>query len=91
MVAFGAAQRSGETLAVRRALPDVPERMSGRLSYTARLVAHQHWAQHGSGRTAESQPVPAMEVGVSTRTCHPSKRPANGTVSPTSQPAPAYG
>lgn len=62
MAAFGAAQRSGETLAVRRALPDVPERMTGRLSYTARL-AHQHWA-HDSGRGAEVQPVRTMEVGV---------------------------
>ena len=63
MVAFGAAQRCSETLAVRRALPDVPERMTGRLSYTARL-AHQHWAQHDSGRSIEPNPVPAMEVGV---------------------------
>lgn len=63
MVAFGAARRSGETLAVRRALPDVPERMSGRLSYTARL-AHQHWAQHDSDPSIEMHPVPAMEMGV---------------------------
>ena len=61
MVAFGAAQRSDETLAVRQALPDVPERMTGRLSYTARL-AHQHWAHHG--RAAEMRAVPTMEVGV---------------------------
>lgn len=63
MVAFGAAQRSDETLAVRQALPDVPERMTGRLSYTARL-AHQHWAHHDHGRAAEMRAVPTMEVGV---------------------------
>lgn len=43
MVMFGAAIRSGDTIAVRRALPDVPERMAARLSYTARL-AHRRWA-----------------------------------------------
>jgi hypothetical protein len=43
MVNFGAALRSGDSLAVRRALPDIPERMVGRLSHSARL-AHQHWS-----------------------------------------------
>jgi hypothetical protein len=62
MVAFGTAQRSGDILAVRRALPDMPERMTGRLSYTAR-VAHQHWAS----RTTSAVVAPAdlsMEVTV---------------------------
>jgi hypothetical protein len=45
MIMFEAALRSGDTLAVRRALPDVPPRMASRLSYTARL-AHQRWAHH---------------------------------------------
>lgn len=52
MVMFGAATRSGDTLAVRRALPDVPERMASRLSYTAQL-AHRRWAHLGpQGATA---------------------------------------
>jgi hypothetical protein len=63
MVAFGAAMRSEDTLAVRRALPDLPERMVHRLSHTARL-AHQHWAHHPSrATTAPPAPAPAMEVG----------------------------
>jgi hypothetical protein len=65
MVAFGAAVRSDDTLAVRRALPDVPERMVHRLSLTARL-AHQHWAQHPSRDTTATPPAPApaLEVGI---------------------------
>lgn len=43
MVMFGAAIRSGDTLAVRPTLPDVPERMAARLSHTAQL-AHRRWA-----------------------------------------------
>lgn len=64
MAAFGAAQRDGDTLAVRRALPDVPDRLAGRLSHTARL-AHQQWAGH-TPRTsgAASTPSRALEVGV---------------------------
>lgn len=58
MVAFGAAVRSGDTLAVRRALPDVPQRMLGRLSYTARL-AHQHLAR------LPAQPAPRPQVTTS--------------------------
>jgi hypothetical protein len=61
MVAFGAAQRSGDTLAVLRALPDVPERMLGRLSYTARL-AHQHWARLASPPSTSPQIAPSTEV-----------------------------
>jgi hypothetical protein len=47
MVMFGAAQSSGDTLAIRKALPDVPPHMASRLSYTARL-AHQRWAYRQS-------------------------------------------
>ena len=63
MVAFGAAQRSGDTLAVRRALPDVPERMVGRLAYSARL-AHQQWARLGSGPSASQPMAPSTELGM---------------------------
>ena len=62
MVSFGAALRSGDTLAVRRALPDVPDRMTARLSYNARL-AHQHWA-HPATAPAASPAAPSMEVSV---------------------------
>jgi hypothetical protein len=40
MVAFDAGRRAGDTLAVRLALPDIAERRTGRLSYSAR-VAHE--------------------------------------------------
>ncbi len=62
MVMFGAAIRSGDTLAVRRTLPDVPERMTNRLSYTARL-AHQRWAHLGP--QAPTAPEINPTVGVS--------------------------
>jgi hypothetical protein len=45
MVAFDAAHRAGDTLAVRLALPDLPERRVSRLSYSAR-VAHEQF-RHG--------------------------------------------
>jgi hypothetical protein len=64
MVSFGVAVRTDETIAVRRALPDIPERMVGRLSHTARL-AHQHWssaATRNSGAPAAASL--ALEVGV---------------------------
>jgi hypothetical protein len=63
MVAFGAADRSGDTLAVRKALPDVPERMVARLSYTARL-AHQHWARLALQPSTSPQIAPSTEVGL---------------------------
>ena len=59
MVMFGAATSSGDALAVRKALPDVPPRMASRLSYTARL-AHQRWAQLET--PSVEQPV-APEIG----------------------------
>jgi hypothetical protein len=55
MIMFGAAHYSGDALAVRRALPDLPQRMAGRLSYTARL-AHQRWA-HPEPSTGVEQDV----------------------------------
>lgn len=55
MVMFGAAIRSGDTLAVRPTLPDVPERMAARLSYTAQL-AHRRWAS----RIPEAVTTPAL-------------------------------
>jgi hypothetical protein len=60
-VAFGAAVRSGDTLALRRALPDVPQRMLGRLSYTARL-AHQHWAQLAPQVANGHEAAPSLQV-----------------------------
>lgn len=61
MVAFGVALRSGDTIAVRRALPDVPDRMLSRLSWTARLT-HQHYGNHVTAATASS--APSLEVGI---------------------------
>jgi hypothetical protein len=63
MVMFGAAIRSGDTLAVRRALPDVPERMTKGLSYTARL-AHQRWAYLGPQASTAPEISPPMEVSL---------------------------
>ena len=63
MVMFGAAVRSGDTLAVRQALPDVPERMANRLSYTARL-AHQRWAYLGPQASTAPEISPSMEVSL---------------------------
>lgn len=66
MVMFGTAQAHGDTIAVRRALPDVPQRMVRRLSYSAWL-AHQRWATP-EVRTAEQIPTsevsPSIEVGM---------------------------
>ena len=63
MVMFGAATRSGDTLAVRRALPDVPERMAARLSYTARL-AHRRWAYLGTQASTTPELAPATGVSL---------------------------
>ena len=64
MIMFEAAIRSGDALAVRRALPDVPARMASRLSYTARL-AHQRWAHHelpAADQTVSTEIAPSIEV-----------------------------
>ena len=64
LVAFDAARRQGDTLAVRLALPDLPERQLTRLSYSARL-AHERFA-HGlrSVRATGALVEPAMAVGL---------------------------
>jgi hypothetical protein len=64
LVAFDAARRQGDTLAVRLALPDLPERHLTRLSYSARL-AHERFA-HGprSVRATVALVEPAMVVGL---------------------------
>ncbi len=68
MVLFGAAARIEDTLAVRRALPDVPGRMVARLSSTAQL-AHRQWASRDILGTAKAQNLaidlsPSLEVGL---------------------------
>lgn len=63
MIMFGAAARSGDTLAIRRALPDVPPRMAGRLSYTARL-AHERWACQGLDTSTAPEIRPSLQVSL---------------------------
>ena len=68
LVAFDAAQRSAEVIAVRVALPDLPARRAARLSPSAR-VAHERlgqsrlpaWPATASSTTVE----PASPVGMS--------------------------
>jgi hypothetical protein len=62
LVHFDAATRSGDTLAVRLALPDVPVHRLGRLSASARL-AHQHLGV-GSRNPSVSQPGDTMAARV---------------------------
>lgn len=62
MVSFGAAQRSDDTLAVRRVLPDLPDRMTARLSHTARL-AHQHCGSQPTAPLA-GPAASSMQVGM---------------------------
>jgi hypothetical protein len=64
MVSFDVAVRTDDTLAVRLALPDVPDRMVGRLSHTARL-AHQHWAHHSFAPISTlAVSAPTSQVGL---------------------------
>ncbi|MHB8246460.1 MAG: hypothetical protein ACYDGN_14150 [Acidimicrobiales bacterium] len=65
LVSFDTARRYGDTLAVRVALPDLPERRLSRLSYSARL-AHERFAHRSSATTPSgaSQVDPAMAVGL---------------------------
>lgn len=58
LAAFDVATLSGDTVAVRLRLPDLPDRHLHRLSYTARL-AHEHWAHP----TPTTTPTPAPSVG----------------------------
>ena len=63
MVAFGTANRSGATLAVRTALPDVPYQARRKLSLSSQL-AHQHWGSRQPA-AAPATPGPAVaEVGL---------------------------
>ena len=69
LVAFDVARRQGDTLAVRLALPDLPQRRLPRLSYSARLAherfAHQRVAQAASPVEVAVVPVePAIAVGL---------------------------
>ena len=64
LVAFDAARRQGDILAVRLALPDLPERHLSRLSYSARL-AHERFAHGTRSVTVTGTPLePAMTVGL---------------------------
>lgn len=54
MVMFGTAARIEDTLTVRKALPDVPERMVARLPRTAKL-AHRRWGSLAMFDTAKVQ------------------------------------
>jgi hypothetical protein len=64
LVAFDVARRHGDTLAVRLALPDLPERRLSRLSHSARL-AHERFA-HGTpaGAATGVAAEPAMAIGL---------------------------
>jgi hypothetical protein len=64
LVAFDAARRQGDTLAVRLALPDLPARRLSRLSHSA-LFAHERFAHGASPVTVTSPPPPpAVAVGL---------------------------
>jgi hypothetical protein len=64
LVAFDVARRYGDTLAVRLALPDLPERRLSRLSHSARL-AHERF-NHGASAVATTGVLvePAMAIGL---------------------------
>jgi len=61
---FDAIRRSGNTLAVRTALPDLPARRLARLPASAR-IAHQHLAKGAASRSAALADVPQITEGVS--------------------------
>lgn len=62
LVAFDAARRQGDTLAVRLALPDLPARRLSRLSHSARF-AHERFAHGASAVTVTSAPAPSCGGG----------------------------
>jgi hypothetical protein len=63
LVAFDAARRQGDTLAVRLAPPDLPVRRLDRLSHSARM-AHERFAHRPPPVSDTSAPVePAMAIG----------------------------
>lgn len=57
MVVFDAARRTGDTISVRLALPDLPEHKVHRLCWSARM-AHERWATSHAARPAPA-PEPA--------------------------------
>lgn len=60
--AFGTLQRSGDSLRVRLALPDVPEHRVAKLCSSVRL-AHQRFAhRHQAPTLAAPQPTAAVEL-----------------------------
>jgi hypothetical protein len=64
LVAFDAARRQGDVLAVRLALPDLPARRLDRLSHSARF-AHDRFAHGASAPAVTTGPIkPAMAVGL---------------------------
>jgi hypothetical protein len=62
LVAFDAARRQGDTLAVRLALPDLPARRLDRLSHSARF-AHERFA-HGALAVTVTGPPPSPGVAI---------------------------
>lgn len=64
LVAFDAARRHDETLAVRLALPDLPARRLSRLSHSARF-AHERFAHGAPTVVATNVPIaPHMTMGL---------------------------
>jgi len=64
LVAFDVARRCGDTLAIRLALPDLPERRLSRLSHSARL-AHERFSHSASPVATTGIPVePTMAIGL---------------------------
>jgi hypothetical protein len=63
LVAFDGARRQGDVIAVRLALPDLPERRLSRLSYSARL-AHERFARCGTPSRDVTAVEPSMAVSL---------------------------
>jgi hypothetical protein len=59
LVAFDGGRRQGDMIAVRLALPDLPERRLSRLSYSARF-GHERFARCGT----PARDVAAVEPGM---------------------------
>ena len=63
LVAFDGGRRQGDMIAVRVALPDLPERRLSRLSYSARL-AHERFARCGTPARDVAAVEPSMAVAL---------------------------
>ena len=61
LVAFDAARRSGNTLVIRRALPDIPQRLLVVQSASA-CLAHERLARTSVVRCAALPPEPTAEA-----------------------------